>query len=1249
MAEGWGPPSVPIAAPDTSGWGNPVFPTPKADAGWGPPPAAPTAPATASSSATADDSSLTNLIPKSISSPEPDGEPMPGPIEALTRGVRRSLRDVRQSAQVVGGKRPDDAGQDQGPEAKAFELRDLYEPSRGLSKLSYQVGASSPSLGAGVLGGAAGSLVSPGLGTLVGGAGGAALGAGLQAIGPEFHRELQRTPNDPEGAYSRAVETSIATGAFSGASWAAFPAKFFNGPLKNIAFQAFGVQPGISVAERATKNVIDNENVTDNLGEAYTQGAVGAAVPALGHLALKGLYGEPKSISTEPTPADIAARVTEYQNRAAGYYAQAANPALSPSQQKKFQLMGDDFTNAASVTADRHAAQARSQAATQQAEAYEQQAENPSLTPTQRSTLLEQARTQRQLAREDGFIGSLPEPIPEPKGGLLSRLKESYLNNIDPASRSEPALKADAVVAKFRSARAQLEDAIIHRGEKTYAYKWPKVPFNDQLRWYSAVESQQPIPPDIVSRFPWVVDAARDYSHQLDVSYQLEKDMGSRAAYIEGYLPHMYKDPAQARQVFDPSRLISTMGPTWFQKARTYDLLEMGLQHGLELRHNNIQDMINSRLMSGADMVNKMEMLHDLQGIGVATPFDKAPAHVINPTMVGSPFRWQEVSAPNGEKWLIAPDAVPLWKNGVESKGLWANEGAVGDAFRSWMKLKNAWVPIKLGLSFFHPVHVAHINAVTNMSRALGETFGRGQQGIGRRFVAAPEAVLQTVADNLFALPIGTPHAGKVMRKAWLTPAENQTPAQKADVRLMNEAGISAQLSEQMRIAAKRDFSDALNNNQYLRAIPSGLRRGLEHLSSWMFEEWIPNLKMAALKREAEALFRRRPDLIDDTTNRRVALRALGKQIDNRFGEMFYGSLFWNRTLKDASIGSFLSLGWNLGFAREFGGGFFEPIARRMLEPPNPTRQLVRATTNKTTNMFAYAFTAMAINAVMNKAFTGDNAEGLDYVFPRIGGLNPDGSPRRITNAFYTREVPMALKNIEEKQSVVGGLSQMLYHKMLFQPFFEMGGNKDYFGNQIYDENAPAFKQAWQFGKHLVTDQLSPMSISGAKRALQLSGKPHTTLDVLKQIGDRDVVLPFLGFGPAPAYASKSSLENRIMYLFKRYVAPEAKSFETGAKSVEKSEARTAYLGAMQRGDQAAKLAAAKKLAELGVATKEINKLQPGGSVQYMFQRLPAPDQKELLLHHMGKEEFKVYFPKAQKKLRGDPEVVAQARRYYTP
>jgi len=45
----------------------------------------------------------------------------------------------------------------------------------------------------------------------------------------------------------------------------------------------------------------------------------------------------------------------------------------------------------------------------------------------------------------------------------------------------------------------------------------------------------------------------------------------------------------------------------------------------------------------------------------------------------------------------------------------------------------------------------------------------------------------------------------------------------------------------------------------------------------------------------------------------------------SQFGEMFYLGLFWNRTMKDIGIGSFLSLGWNLGFAR----GYVAEVAKQ--------------------------------------------------------------------------------------------------------------------------------------------------------------------------------------------------------------------------------------------------------------------------------------------------------------------------------
>jgi hypothetical protein len=1157
---------------------------------------------------------------------------MPGPWDAFTSGVKRSISDVGQSAQVISGSSaPTPVAPEDNPAAESFGWRDLREPlAQGLPKLAYRVGESGPTLVGGVAGGILGSAAGP-AGSILGGAGGAATGAALQTIGPAFAGELKKSPTDPDGAWDRAVQSSLVSAAASGASWAAFPLKAFSGPLKNLAFQAFGVQPGIGVAEQATKNVMAGKPATENLGEAYKEGAIGTAVPALGHHILKGRVGwysgEPEAVSEAPTPAQSVATANELMAKGSVHFNTALQPGISPDLARKSMNKAIDYYTAASYELDRHQAPARAAAKEAQAVQLDQQSQAPGLSPVQAQDLRNQAQEIRADARHDLFIATLPPPLP-PKPG---KIKQLWLDNIAPESTSEAALKADAAMARYKSMKAQTEDSLILHGTESYRYKWNPVPWDDQKRFIHSYEENLGVPQDLAARYPWMDKAYDDYRKQFEMDYKNEIWWGSKAHYVENYFPHQWDNTERARQVFQPADMIRSMGSEWFQKARDYELVQFGEANGLKLKFDNVQSMVTDRRLAGADLQNKMEMMHTLEKMGVATPSEKALPHVLNPALVGSPYRWQEVKAPTGEKWMIAPDAQALWKNAIEDPGLWGNEGFIGDAFRKWMALKSYWVPVKLGLSLFHPVHVMHILGAGNIVRGLQETLGSGQQGWYRRMVATPEAVLHTLGDTIFAATPFVPFSGKKIMKSWATPKELQTPQDAANNKMVNESGSSAQLSEQLRTKAVKGLRDAWSKNQYLKTLGYAPLAAYEKSLGAIFDKWIPSLKMAALKREYELMLRRRPDLVTDDVNRRVAARALGKSIDNRFGEMFYGGLFWNRTLKDASIGSFLSLGWNLGFAREFGGGFFEPIARPLMGAPTPTRKLVRDVTTKTTNMFVYAMTAATINAMMTKGMSGEDATGLDYIFPRIGGLNPDGSPRRITNAFYTREVPMAAKNMQERDSIIGGLTQMLYHKMMISPFVELYNNKDYSGYSIWNENSPGWQQIQQMGMHVMSDQMSPMSVSGAKRALDLSGKPHGTADVIKQIGDRDVYMPLLGFGPAPSYASKSAFSNRLQFLFKQSVAPERKSFDVSARSKDRSDARREYMGAMQRDDDAARMAAAQKMASLGMKTREIKKLQPGGSDVYMFGRLPPEDQKSLL-KTATPEEFNTFYPHMNKK-----------------
>jgi hypothetical protein len=224
----------------------------------------------------------------------------------------------------------------------------------------------------------------------------------------------------------------------------------------------------------------------------------------------------------------------------------------------------------------------------------------------------------------------------------------------------------------------------------------------------------------------------------------------------------------------------------------------------------------------------------------------------------------------------------------------------------------------------------------------------------------------------------------------------------------------------------------------------------------------------------------------------------------------------------------------------------------------------------------------------------------------------------------------------------------MLYHKLMVAPFVEMATNRDYFGYQIYDENAPGFKQAYQLGSHILGDQLNPMSITGAKRSLELSGKPTDTASILQNLGNRDVALPLLGFGPAPAYASKTAIQNRIGYMYSQYVAPSEKPFAQKEQMDARRKAYDAYNLAMQTKEPEKISAAAQQLVDAGVKPKSIRNIKPGTQDIYMFGHRNMPEAAQTqILKESNKDEFKRYYPRAKKEVKQNPEIQALWKKYY--
>jgi hypothetical protein len=800
------------------------------------------------------------------------------------------------------------------------------------------------------------------------------------------------------------------------------------------------------------------------------------------------------------------------------------------------------------------------------------------------------------------------------------RIERSFKVTFDPGRISEAALQAEPLFAERNSRLAQAQDQLYREGDRRRK-EWNVIPEAKQLKFMDDMERGQPVDPKFAGPGEahkragyWkpLKGVAETYRKQLQEAFAMEKLWGSKAAYRQHYFQHIWEKPDQFRAFMDNAH-----GSTWFQKGRTFDYIQDGLKAGFKLKSTNPEDLMRMRLMAGADMRNTMRLLNDLLAQQQAVPF-----RMTNRQAQLSALGWKEIVAPDREKWMISPDIQPLWENAVNAKGLWAKEGWAGDAFRAWMGFKNVWVPIRLSMSAFHLLHVTGINMASHAASALGQA-SRG------RLIGATASTVRGISPY-----VGT---GRKGRNAWLKDESARTQQERDAVQLMFEGGFSPMLSEPLRIDASQRLSDALRaGNPFLLPVqvPYHLaRRTIQAIQAPLFEHWIPHLKTAAYLQDAAALMRRHPEYVNDATKRKVALTAIRKSVDNRFGEMFYSNLFWNRTVKDLGIGIHLSLGWNLGFAREFIMAAGELLARAkgVVRKPSPTRQVIRDATNKISFVSIYLAQGMIVAAMIGAMLGGKKLEDQsfqDWQFPPAGGLNPDGSERRYNTMWYNREYSMAKKHIEEQggpespMAWVKGLSHMWYNKTLIQPIKEQFENKDYYGREIFDPEASMGKQLEQRLKHTLGEQFLPMAVTGAKRVRETGGTKG------------DEYMAYLGFGPAPSYAAKTATQNRIAHLFQEYEAPGKRPYQDPEETAATNTARMGLLKARQSGDQAQIKEASDAAINAGVKPAYIRETMQGvTSSDRMFKRLKEPQQTAILTH-APEDERAHYLKIASKKTR---------------
>lgn len=790
-----------------------------------------------------------------------------------------------------------------------------------------------------------------------------------------------------------------------------------------------------------------------------------------------------------------------------------------------------------------------------------------------------------------------------------------FLDHLNPAGRGDKSKLTESILAQHIAARIY-SDEIKYTEGKTRADYFTKMGEALSLQFIKAFEN----------RVKWkdpAKQAATDfYRKAFDELYNNDRSMGLDYDPVTDYFARIFRDGPTVEKFFQ-NKYGSKWGDPKFMKDRSFEFLNDALKSGYKLLTENPEELYQARVHASEVARAKIDALKHLARVGLARPISKLKGVKTKNYIDGA----DPIRSPTGELYYVEPTALPVLERAFDTNTLWNLRGPVGAVFRTGTALKNPMVGVDLGLSLFHATHVtlgmipgSELTRLTQLlsSDAIGPlewakevtkalTYG-GKSGI---------PIYGAFKDGKYGNRLVKIFKGDVDPKT-ITPAEIEV------IKLMLEGGFSPVMDAKYKGGWKESFHKAM-----LAHSPTALFKlpfaTMEWASSWMTEGMIPSIKADQYVKGAKAWIDSNPGLANDANARGVALRALAKNIENRFGQMNYDTLFWNKMVKDVGIFSSLSMGWKLGFLREFVAGPLGEGPSAVLKamqgklPAGGLKGAIsRGELNRTIFVANYIAMTMFYNALKTYANTGQAPQdSMDYVYPATGKKNPDGSKARESTPYYTREPVMIAKHMQN-EGVTAGLSHYISGSAAPQigMAWEFMSGLDYFGREISDPNAPMYKQLAQRLAHAF-GEVKPMSIQAIQKQ--------------EKIDSKTVANAVFGFTPAPKYITESKLDGKITALYQKYNAKSRQPFESVEKGQERSKLRRLYLSGDVEGYtkllgemQEKYHLSAKDMKSLATASKQ-------EGVVKMFGAL-TEQQQLTLIKNMSDEEKKKFLPKAHAK-----------------
>jgi 2'-5' RNA ligase len=466
-----------------------------------------------------------------------------------------------------------------------------------------------------------------------------------------------------------------------------------------------------------------------------------------------------------------------------------------------------------------------------------------------------------------------------------------------------------------------------------------------------------------------------------------------------------------------------------------------------------------------------------------AIPLDDRAARVFFPTDQGLVQAGQYFADPTVARVL----------NNTISKGLGGSA-----TFRGVRTINNTLNQLQLGVSGFHFTGVAINAGVSDLALGLRQV-GRGAKEIdlGRMGRGAARAAGSVVPFQSFARDL---YHGRALIEG----LKSGAPEAYAFLEeTLNPAGGRLNIDTRYRNKAAENMVRAFRNQNYIGAalrVPLAL---VEQTAKPLMEYAIPRVKIGAFIDLAHDITERMPQA--STAELHRAYAQAWDSIDNRFGQLVYDNLFWNKTAQDLAQVATRSVGWNLGTVRELGGGLTDVATQTLRGRGGSDRTLYTA---------ALPIYVGAIGAAYQYLKTGEGPSDLkDYFYPKNGRTEPNGMVSRTTLPTYMKDVyaysAHPIDTVAHKQS----------------PLLELTGelvrNEDFFGTMIRNPEDPLAQQLEQVGAHVLRTAL-PFTVQQLNRTTEEGGNAEAQGE------------SFLGFTKASAAVERSPAET----LLHNYLGP---------------------------------------------------------------------------------------------------------------